>query len=83
MGGSALTADGDNIQVFRYATAGAAAREAARINPDGSGGATSTAMWIAPPHFYRKGRLIVLHVGSNAAVQNALVALLGPQFAGR
>ena len=83
VGGSALTVNGDNVQVVRYASARAAAREAGRISPDGSGGATSTAMWVGPPHFHRKGRLIVLHVGSDAAVRDALTALLGPQFAGR
>lgn len=83
VGGSALTVGGDNVQVFRYAAEKAAAREAGRISPDGSGAATSTAMWVGPPHFHRKGRLIVLHVGDDAAVREALASLLGPQFAGQ
>lgn len=83
VGGNALAVNGDNVQVFRYATDKAAAREAVSISSDGSGGTTSTAMWVGPPHFHRKGRLIVLHVGSDTAVREALVALLGSQFAGR
>ena len=39
--------------------------------------------WIAPPHFYHTGRVIVLYVGSNADLIRLLEATLGPQFAGR
>ena len=39
--------------------------------------------WVAPPHFYRQGRVIVLYVGSNPNILSLLTAVLGPQFAGR
>jgi len=39
--------------------------------------------WVAPPHFYKAGRIIVLYVGENAAVTEALDTVLGPQFAGK
>ena len=69
-------------QVYEYADGRKAASEAARVNADGSIG-TSMPMWVAPPHFYRKDRLIVLYLGSDQSVLNVLSRLLGPQFAGR
>lgn len=38
--------------------------------------------WIAPPHFYKKGQLIVLYAGVNISVIHILEASLGSQFAG-
>jgi hypothetical protein len=45
VGGRALTVNGENVQVFRYATAEAAEREAGQVSPDGSGTATSMVSW--------------------------------------
>lgn len=70
------------IQVYEYADAGAAAADAAQIGPDGNP-RTAIIEWIAPPHFFRIGRVIVLYVGNDPAVLDALPHLLGPQFAGR
>jgi hypothetical protein len=39
--------------------------------------------WVAPPHFFLKGRVLVLYVGSDPAVLAALRAVLGAQVAGR
>ena len=39
--------------------------------------------WIAPPHFFRKERVIVLYLGTDAKVLAVLTELLGAQFAGR
>jgi hypothetical protein len=55
--------------------------DAARIRPDGSV-ETAVVEWIAPPHFFRTERLLVLYVGSDATVLKLLTELLGPQFAG-
>ena len=82
-GGRALTVGGENVQVFRYRTAEAARREAARISPDGSDVGTSMMTWVAAPHFFRAGQLIVLYVGDDPKVLAALRAELGAQFAGR
>jgi hypothetical protein len=38
--------------------------------------------WIEPPHFFRKERVLVLYIGSDATVLKALHDVLGPQFAG-
>ena len=40
-------------------------------------------MWVAPPHFYKAGRIIILYIGENATVMDVLNSLLGVQFAGR
>jgi hypothetical protein len=60
----------------------AAAAEAGRIGPDRNP-PTVIVEWVAPSHFFRAGRVIVLYVGTDPAVLEALAALLGPQFAGR
>ena len=38
--------------------------------------------WVAAPHFYQTGKLIVLYVGDDTAVHNVLENVLGSQFAG-
>ncbi len=60
----------------------AAAEDAAQIEPDGNP-KTMRISWIAPPHFFRKERVIVLYVGSDSTVLALLTELLGPQFAGK
>ena len=65
----------------------AADAEAALISPDGYSIRTATkgaeVGWIAPPHFYKAGKLIVLYVGESEVVTVVLERVLGPQFAGR
>ena len=82
LGGGPLTSGAD-LQLFEYGSASAASGDAAKISPDGSGTATTTISWIRPPHFFLKGRVMVLYVGSDSAVLRLLQSLLGPQFAGR
>ncbi len=81
--GNAITVNGENVQVFEYADTAAAEAEATLVSPDGSSVGTTMVGWIATPHFYKAGRLIVLYVGDNAPVVNVLEAVLGSQFAGR
>ena len=38
--------------------------------------------WSATPHFFRKGRLMVLYVGDDRPTADLLKQVLGPQFAG-
>ncbi|HEX9069290.1 MAG TPA: hypothetical protein VF807_11010, partial [Ktedonobacterales bacterium] len=38
--------------------------------------------WIAPPHWFKRGHVIVLYVGSDSVLQHSLRVALGPQFAG-
>ena len=74
---------GEDVQVFQYSRAAVADAQAAVISPDGSGVGTSKINWIGPPHFYKKAKLIVLYTGNSDKVLKALVAVLGPQFAGK
>lgn len=75
--------DGDSIQVFEYDSAKTMESDAALVAPDGGSIGTSMVHWVAPPHFYKKGRILVLYTGDNAETLKTLEAVLGPQFAGR
>ena len=80
LSGGPLTTPAD-VQLFEYASASAARADATQIRPDGSM-ATAIIDWIAPPHFFLKGRVMVIYVGSDSAVLSLLESLLGPPFAG-
>ena len=80
--GGPLTSGAD-LQLFEYGSTSAASGDAAKISPDGSGTATTKISWVAPPHFFLKGRVMALYVGSDSAVSSLLQSLLGAQFAGR
>ena len=81
--GQILTVNGQDVQVFEYPNGDDARAEAANISPDGSSIGTSMVMWIASPHFYSQGPLIVLYVGEDSNVQTLLGSVMGGQFAGR
>lgn len=66
-----------------HSSADAANAEAARISPDGGTIGNTIVDWVAPPHFYKAGKIIVLYVGSADMVIQPLIAVLGSQFAGR
>ena len=80
--GRTLMVNGQTVQVFEYASEAAMQREAALVSPDGGTIGTSSILWTATPHFYRKGLLIVVYLGADPAVRRALESVLGPQFAG-
>lgn len=81
-----ISVNDSNVQVWEYDDDDAADAEAALISPDGFSVHTATKItsvgWIAPPHFYKVGKLIVLYVGDNQAVIDVLETVLGSQFAG-
>jgi hypothetical protein len=39
-------------------------------------------MWMATPHFFKSGSLLVLYVGDDAEILDLLKDSLGDQFAG-
>jgi hypothetical protein len=82
LSGGPLTTPAD-VQLFEYGSASAASGDTKQIRPDGSGNATTIVDWVAPPHFFVKGRVMAIYVGSDQAVLNLLSSVLGPQFAGR
>ena len=65
------------MQVFEYKSTRAAALDANKIS---SARSTTMAMWIASPHFFNAGRLIVLYVGADSSVLKVLADLLGPEI---
>ncbi len=81
--GQVIKVNGQDIQVFEYADDIAADTEAALVSPDGGSIGTTMPFWVAPPHFYKAGRIIVLYIGENGAVIDVLESVLGVQFAGR
>jgi hypothetical protein len=81
--GQMITIGDQHVQVFEYRSLKAAELDASKVKSTGSSVGTSMPMWIAPPHFFKSGRLIVLYAGESASVLKALEDALGPQFAGR
>ena len=73
----------EDIQVFEYDSAADMETEAALVAPDGGSVGTSMMSWMASPHFFKSGSLIVLYVGDNATLLELLTAALGQPFAGK
>lgn len=80
--GQILDVDGEGIQVFEYSAAAAAEAQAGLVAADGSQIGTSKPLWVGTPHFFRKGRVLVLYLGENTRTIDLLKSALGPQFAG-
>lgn len=80
--GRVLLVSGEDVQVFEFRSSAAAAAAACRVNPAGTKVGKSSVSWMAPPHFYRKGRLIAIYVGTSPDVRSVLESVLGSQFAG-
>lgn len=78
----AVSVNDADVQVFEYDSVSAAQQEATLVSPDGGSVGASAMSWIATPHFYQAGRLIVLYVGDDASTINLLTSVLGPPFAG-
>jgi hypothetical protein len=76
-----LKVNGANLLVFDLPTEELARQQASRIAPDASRVGTNDVAWMAPPHFYRAGRSIVLYVGEDGRVLALLDRVLGPPIA--
>ena len=89
--GPRVAVNGGTVQVYEFPDEHAADTEAGYVSPDGHnitvplGGDTSMSThtdWVAPPHYYKKGSVIVRYLGDSMAVLEVLDAVLGLQFAG-
>jgi hypothetical protein len=84
--GRIVRANGGDIQVFEYKTPEAMEAESRYVSPDGytfkTDSRVTSVEWIAPPHFYKAGRVIVIYVGSDLLMTDFLDKTLGRQFAG-
>lgn len=74
--------NGEGVQVFEYSQVSAADKEAMLVNSDGMSIGTTRPSWMAPPHFFKTGRLIVLYVGNEQTILKILEGAIGRQFAG-
>ncbi len=81
--GKLIKVDGNDVQVFEFPTEPDAQSAIESVSPDGSSVGTTMILWVEAPHFYRSGKLIVLYVGEEVAVVDALEVVLGAQIAGR
>ena len=81
--GQLLTVNGEDVQAFEFASEVEADAIAETVSADGGSVGTSMISWVAPPHFYLAGRLIVVYVGSDSGVITMLEGIIGSQFAGR
>jgi hypothetical protein len=89
--GHGLMINGSQVAAYAYRTTVAAQLDAARVSSDGStfhagygpfGGNAVTVDWIAAPHHYLRGRVIVTYIGDDVTIMRLLTSVLGPQFAG-
>lgn len=80
--GHIINVNDEGVQVFEYGQVSLADTDAKRVSPDGMTVGTSKPSWMAPPHFFKSGRLIVLYVGNEQTVLRILRATIGKQFAG-
>jgi hypothetical protein len=81
--GSSINVNGESVQVFEYDSTETMESDAVLVDADGGSIGTSMVTWVATPHFYKKGRILVLYVGDNTEMLELLESVLGPQFAGR
>jgi len=77
-----FTADGEDLQLYEFASAAEAERAAAQVDARGSTIGTTKMSWLAPPHFFRKDRVIAIHLGYSASTRAALERVMGKPFAG-
>jgi hypothetical protein len=86
-----LNVNGAEVDVFEYRTTVEASLDAGRVSADGStispgfgplGGSAASIDFVAPPHWFHAGRVLVLYVGRDDGVRALLRTTLGAQFAG-
>lgn len=80
--GIVISVSGEDLQVFEYTDAAAAAKDMQGISADASTINGEDMAWIAPPHFYQHGSLLILYIGSDRATLDLLRTVVGDQVAG-
>lgn len=77
-----ISVGGATIQVYEFQSESDAESAILTVSEDGTEIGTSIIRWMDTPHFYAKGKIIVLYVGQNPEVTSLLESFLGNQFAG-
>ncbi len=81
--GQLLSVNGEHVQAFEFESEAEADTAVETVSEDGSSVGTTMITWVADPHFYKAGKLVVLYVGEDDGVVDLLEEIMGPQFAGR
>lgn len=84
--GRVVTVNGTDIQVYEYDTPASMEAESEGVSADGwtitTGNRSASVEWIASPHFYRAGRIMVIYIGDDRQTTHLLENVMGKQFAG-
>jgi len=76
----------ERISVYLYENSNKMEKDASYVSDDGfsyyNGKKGVCVDWVTAPHFYKLENMIILYVGENSEIINALEELFGPQFAG-
>lgn len=85
----AVEGSDERLELYRYAAETEAVKAASGISRDGmmmsdpqAPGEKIAVKWPAPPHVYRRGKLLVIYAGSDSSVLETLAAGLGAPIAG-
>jgi hypothetical protein len=78
---SDLRVEHDLVKVFEYRTPEAADADVRLVSADGQPNPRAQIGWISTPHFYKKGHIIVLHIGCTKAITEVLTDRLGRAIA--
>ena len=76
-----LCVDHHTVNVYAYTSLAERAAQSNAIQPDGSiryPGRGMIPEWIATPHFFARGRLLVVYIGEDTSLVRSLHAMLGP-----
>lgn len=76
--GLLVRVNGVEVQVYEYTSEELRLADSSQIQADGTLVGHSAIRWVAPPHFWAEGRLIVLYVGEDQATIDLFTSLLGP-----
>ena len=78
--------DSENLSVYLYERNEKMEEDASYIDEDGcsynNGKTAYNISWISWPHFFKADNMIVLYVGENEVILNAIEEIIGVQFAG-
>jgi len=83
-----IKVNGEYVTVLEYDDEATAEAETKYVSRDGYDFVNKSANigmhidWVDSPHFYQKGRIIVLYIGEYQSIIDLLASIMGPPFAG-
>lgn len=84
--GKVVMLGSQHVQVFEYRDRASADADGQRFSPDGAwfdrDGIPTLVNWIATPHLYRTGKLLIVYVGDDVEMLSLLEITVGQEFAG-